>query len=237
VSALWTSDEIAKATGGSASAAFERFWGSLRQPRGGGGDLFVALKGESTDGHRFLDKAFAQGAAGAIVSEAVASACAGGRYHAALEALGEASRARMTGKVIGVTGSVGKTGTKEALFAGARAIQSGGGASVGQELQQPYRRAVEPRPDAADKCVRRVRDGDEPRRRTVGADADGAARCRDRHHDRARAYRVFRYEAAIAQAKAEIFEGLEPGGTAVIVPMTARMLRRFMPRPMPMPRA
>ncbi|MFV1202173.1 Mur ligase family protein, partial [Klebsiella pneumoniae] len=70
-----------------------------------------------TDGHKFLDQAFASGAAGAVVSRATAHPHV--LTHdtmAALEDLARASRARMGGVVIGVTGSVGKTGTKEALF-------------------------------------------------------------------------------------------------------------------------
>ena len=85
----------------------------------GPGDLFIALKGEATDGHRFVDQAFAAGAAAALVSEAVAQPHVLRRRHHAPRSndLAWASRERCQGKVIGVTGSVGKTGTKEALFA------------------------------------------------------------------------------------------------------------------------
>ena len=51
-------------------------------------------------------------------------------------------------KIVGVTGSVGKTGTKEALFAALDRAAPGARAPLGQELQQPYRRAAEPRADA-----------------------------------------------------------------------------------------
>src|SRR3546814_15943246 len=76
------------------------------------------MKGEATDGNKFIDKASAAGAAG-IVCESpidfphvrVADSAA------ALNALGIASRSRSHGRIIGVTGSAGKTGTKEALFA------------------------------------------------------------------------------------------------------------------------
>ncbi|WP_227649914.1 Mur ligase domain-containing protein, partial [Klebsiella pneumoniae] len=66
---LWTSQEIAEATGGTASGAFEATGVAFDSREVGQGDLFLALKGETTDGHRFLDQTFAQGAAGAIVSE------------------------------------------------------------------------------------------------------------------------------------------------------------------------
>ena len=73
---------------------------------------------------------------------------------AGLEALGRAARARRTARqVIGVTGSAGKTGTKEALFAALDRSPSAGGASLGQELQQPYRRAAEPRADACGHAI------------------------------------------------------------------------------------
>ena len=59
---LWTADEIAAATGGTASAAFEASGVTFDSREVGQGDLFLALKGEATDGHRYLDQAFAQGA-------------------------------------------------------------------------------------------------------------------------------------------------------------------------------
>jgi UDP-N-acetylmuramoyl-tripeptide--D-alanyl-D-alanine ligase len=115
---LWTTAEIVAATGGVASGDVVATGVTFDSREVGPGDLFVALSGEATDGHRFLDQAFARGAAGAIVSRD----CAGPHVRvddtmAALEALARAARARMTGRVIGVTGSVGKTGTKEALAA------------------------------------------------------------------------------------------------------------------------
>src|SRR3546814_11699367 len=76
------------------------------------------MKGEATDGHKFIDKAIAAGAAGILCETAV------DHPHvrvtdsaAALNALGVASRARSRARIVGVTGSAGKTGTKEALFA------------------------------------------------------------------------------------------------------------------------
>ena len=115
---LWTAFDIATATDGEVHGDFTASGVAFDSREIGAGDLFVALTGETTDGHRFLDKVFDAGAAGAITSEA----CNGPHVRvadttAALEALGRAARARMAGKVIGVTGSVGKTGTKETLFA------------------------------------------------------------------------------------------------------------------------
>lgn len=115
---LWTSQEIASATGGRPSQDFEvngvTFDSREVQP----GDLFVAMPGTVHDGHGFVDPAFASGAAGAIVSQPV-----DGPHilvedtFAALRALGRASRLRSQATILGVTGSVGKTSTKEALYA------------------------------------------------------------------------------------------------------------------------
>ena len=116
--ALWTSVEIAAATGGAASGDFAVDAVAFDSREVGPGALFFALTGETTDGHRFLDQAFASGAAGAVVSTPTPHPhILTDDTTAALEALARASRARMGGVVIGVTGSAGKTGTKEALFA------------------------------------------------------------------------------------------------------------------------
>jgi UDP-N-acetylmuramoyl-tripeptide--D-alanyl-D-alanine ligase len=115
---LWTSSEIATATGGHASGEFAVSGVAFDSRDVGPGDLFVALSGEQTDGHNFLDGAFGHGAAGAIVSQPVSHphvlVC---DTTAALNALGIAARGRTAARVAGVTGSVGKTGTKEALAA------------------------------------------------------------------------------------------------------------------------
>jgi UDP-N-acetylmuramoyl-tripeptide--D-alanyl-D-alanine ligase len=88
----------------------------------GAGDLFFALAGENRDGHGFVEAALKAGAAAAVVTAPNVSALqhAGPLYVvddvlAAMERLGKASRARMHGRVVAVTGSVGKTSTKEAL--------------------------------------------------------------------------------------------------------------------------
>ena len=115
---LWTSHEIAAATGGTASDSFAVGGVAFNSQEVGEGDLFIALTGETTDGHRFVDGAFAHGAAGAIVSQPVAHPhILVADTMAALNALGVASRARTAARVTGITGSVGKTGTKEALAA------------------------------------------------------------------------------------------------------------------------
>lgn len=115
---LWTAAEIAAATGGVASADFSVNGIAFDSREIGGGDLFIAMIGENDDGHRHVDGAFARGAAGAIVSQPVSHPhVLVADTAAALNALGVASRARTVARVAGVTGSVGKTGTKEALAA------------------------------------------------------------------------------------------------------------------------
>ncbi|MCB1535071.1 MAG: UDP-N-acetylmuramoylalanyl-D-glutamyl-2,6-diaminopimelate--D-alanyl-D-alanine ligase [Rhodoblastus sp.] len=86
------------------------------------GDLFVALKGDNSDGHDYVRKAFEAGAAAAVIDEAHAQALTGaGPLYvakdtlAALEGLGRAARARSKARIVAVTGSVGKTTTKELL--------------------------------------------------------------------------------------------------------------------------
>jgi len=84
------------------------------------GELFVALKGQRYDGHDFVVEAMRRGAAAAIVSEPIAAAGAGAavliQVNDTLEAMGRiaaAHRSRFALPVVAITGSVGKTTTKE----------------------------------------------------------------------------------------------------------------------------
>ena len=86
------------------------------------GDLFFAIRGEANDGHAFVEKAFEKGAAAAVVDEAHADALKNfGTLFVvhdvlrAMEDFGSAARRRMSGMVVAITGSVGKTSTKEML--------------------------------------------------------------------------------------------------------------------------
>ncbi|MBU2341272.1 MAG: UDP-N-acetylmuramoylalanyl-D-glutamyl-2, 6-diaminopimelate--D-alanyl-D-alanine ligase, partial [Alphaproteobacteria bacterium] len=69
--ALWDAAAIAEATGGVASGAFQVSGVETDSREVRDGDLFVALKGEAMDGHRFLDAAFAKGAGAALVDRPV----------------------------------------------------------------------------------------------------------------------------------------------------------------------
>ena len=86
------------------------------------GELYFAIKGDNSDGHDYVAKAFQQGAVAAVVDEAHVAALKplGSLYVVrdvlkALEGLARAARKRSKAKIIAVTGSVGKTSTKEAL--------------------------------------------------------------------------------------------------------------------------
>ncbi|AZY94813.1 MULTISPECIES: UDP-N-acetylmuramoyl-tripeptide--D-alanyl-D-alanine ligase [Paracoccus] len=115
---LWTSDDAAAATGGRVTAAWAASGVSIDTRTIAPGDLFVALQADR-DGHDFVAQALARGAAAALVSripDGVASDApllVVPDVLVALEDLGRAGRARMTGRVIAITGSVGKTSTKE----------------------------------------------------------------------------------------------------------------------------
>lgn len=115
---LWTSDDAAAATGGRVTAAWTASGVSIDTRTIAPGDLFVALQADR-DGHDFVAQALARGAAAALVSripDGVASDApllVVPDVLVALEDLGRAGRARMTGRVIAITGSVGKTSTKE----------------------------------------------------------------------------------------------------------------------------
>ena len=115
---LWTADEIAAATCGAVHGDFDVDAVTFDSREVIGGELFVALTGEATDGHRFVDQAVARGARGLLVSEAVAAPHVRvADTFAALLALGAAARDRATALRIGVTGSAGKTGVKSAIAA------------------------------------------------------------------------------------------------------------------------
>ncbi|HEU5422476.1 MAG TPA: UDP-N-acetylmuramoyl-tripeptide--D-alanyl-D-alanine ligase, partial [Nitrolancea sp.] len=106
-----------------AGLAFRRVWHDSRQV--GPGDLFVALKGESLDGHDFVAQAFARGASAALVDRAHRDALAPlGRplivvrdTLAALHDLATYWRGLYATTVIGITGSIGKSSTKEVVAA------------------------------------------------------------------------------------------------------------------------
>jgi UDP-N-acetylmuramoyl-tripeptide--D-alanyl-D-alanine ligase len=119
--ALWTAAEAAAATGGRTGRSWSVSGVSIDSRTVAAGDLFIALAGPSFDGHDFAAAALAQGAAAAMVARIPAGLTVDGPLLvvddtlAALGRLGAASRARSPARIAAVTGSAGKTSTKEAL--------------------------------------------------------------------------------------------------------------------------
>ncbi|TJZ90793.1 UDP-N-acetylmuramoyl-tripeptide--D-alanyl-D-alanine ligase [Paracoccus gahaiensis] len=115
---LWTAVDAASATGGRAQGDWTASGVSIDTRTLAPGDLFVALT-DARDGHDFVVQALQKGAAAALVSRIPEGVAPDAPLLvvpdvlAGLEALGRAGRARMTGKVIAITGSVGKTSTKD----------------------------------------------------------------------------------------------------------------------------
>lgn len=215
--ALWDAASIAAATGGVASCDFQVSGVEIDSRDVVAGDLFFALKGESTDGHSFLDKAFANGAVAAVVDRPVdVPHVLVENTSSALQLLAKAARIRANAIRIGVTGSVGKTGVKEAIFAALdRASRGAAHRSV-----RSYNNHVGV-PLSLSRMNSRSKFGIfEMGMNHAGEIADLTAQVRPHvavittiapaHIE------MLGSEEAIADAKAEIFLGLEEGGTAVI---------------------
>ena len=217
MSALWTSDEIAAATGGTASARFEVTGVTFDSREVGPGDLFVAMPGSVHDGHKFVDAAFAAGAAGAIVAQPVSGPhVLVDDTFAALQALGRASRERTAATIIGVTGSVGKTSTKEALYAALDRNRPGkvhrSVKSYNNHTGVPLSLARMPRGTEFGIFEMGMNNAGEIRALTAQVRPHLAiiTAIAPAHIENLGS------EQAIADAKAEIFEGLEPDGVAII---------------------
>lgn len=114
---LWTSQDIALATHGFVAGDFSATGVSIDTRTLVPGDLFVALKGPKADGHDHIEGAMKAGAAGVLTEKPLADvpSVVVGDTMKALTDLGACARERALGKVVGITGSFGKTGCKEAL--------------------------------------------------------------------------------------------------------------------------
>lgn len=117
---LWSGQDIIKATNGQAAATNWSVTGlSIDSRTLKPGDLFIALKGFAQDGHQFIPQAIAAGAGAILSHQPIASSTLPVVYVTdtmqALIQLGAAARRRSAATVIGVTGSAGKTSTKEML--------------------------------------------------------------------------------------------------------------------------
>lgn len=221
MTALWTAQDAAAATGGrNTGGAWQANGVSIDSRTVVAGDLFVALAGPKFDGHDYVAGALARGGAAAVVAKQPAKVEADAKLlvvadtQAALEALGHAARARAQGKIIAITGSVGKTGTKEALKTvlsrQARAFASSG--SLNNHWGVPLSLSRMPadsqygvfelgmnHPGEIDALVRMVR----PHVAVITT-------IEPAHLG------FFPSVEAIADAKAEIFRGVERGGAAIL---------------------
>jgi UDP-N-acetylmuramoyl-tripeptide--D-alanyl-D-alanine ligase len=220
VTALWTASELTAATGGTAHGDFSASGVSIDSRSAAPGDLFIALRGETFDGHAFAAAALAGGAAAAMVDTLPEGLPAGakllivGDTLAGLTALGVAARARSRAKIIGVTGSVGKTGTKEALrlVLAEQAATHASASSFNNHWGLPLTLARMP-PDTELGILE------------LGMNHAGELAALSRIA-RPHVALITTVEAAhlgffptveaIADAKAEIFTGVDPGGTAVL---------------------
>ena len=119
MTALWTDAALARATGGRLAARVQASGVSIDTRTLAPGDLFVALVGENGDGHAHVAAAFERGAAASVVHAAGLTPDLRLLHvtdtQQALADLGHFARARFAGRLVAVTGSVGKTTTKEML--------------------------------------------------------------------------------------------------------------------------
>ena len=217
---LWTAEEAASATGGRATADWHATGVSIDTRTLKPGDLFVALKA-SRDGHDFVAQALKKGAAAALVSRVpdgvadTAPLLIVEDVQTALEALGRAGRARSNARVVAVTGSVGKTSTKDMLrhVLSAQGKTHAAEASYNNQWGVPLTLARMP----ADTKYAVIE---------IGMNHPGEiaplARMACPHVATVTTVAPVHLEAfddgieGIAREKASVFEGLEPGGTAVI---------------------
>ncbi|KKC35606.1 hypothetical protein WH87_16295 [Devosia epidermidihirudinis] len=215
--ALYTLDAVLAATRGRAEGVTAREINSISiDSREIGTDaLFVAIKGDRFDGHDFVDTALANGAAAALVSRGegpsrivVADALDG------LRDIAKAARTRSRAFIVGVTGSVGKTTTKEAI----RTVFEAAGKthasikSFNNHWGVPLMLARFPEDAQFGVFEMGMSAPDEirPLAQLVRPHVAVITTIAPAH------FEAFGSLEGIARAKAEIFEGLEPGGTVVL---------------------
>lgn len=216
---LWTSADAARATGGRATRDWAAGGVSIDTRTLAPGDLFVALK-DARDGHDFVAQALAGGAAAALVSRVPADVPPDAPLLVVpdvldgLRGLATHARARTAARVIGVTGSVGKTSTKEML----RATLSGQGATHAAEASYNNHWGVpltlaRMHADAAFAVIEigMNHPGEiAPLARLAGPDVAVITTVAPAHLE------AFDNIEGIAREKASIMDGLRPGGTAVL---------------------
>ena len=215
---LWTSQDAESATGGHSTQPWQASGVSIDTRTLQPGDLFVALK-DVRDGHDFVAQALEKGAAAALVSRIPEGVTQNAPLLIvpdvlkALADLGAAARARTRARVVGVTGSVGKTSTKEML----RAILSGQGKTHAAEASYNNHWGVPltlaRMPADTDYAVIEIgmnHPGEiAPLARLARLDVAMVTTVAPAHLE------AFDSIEGIAHEKASIFDGLVPGGTAI----------------------
>ena len=214
---LWTSTDILAATGGRAvGAPFEAGGVTFNTCELEPGDLFVALAGVR-DGHDFVAQALAAGAAGALVAHPVGEGpqVVVGDPLTALERLAAAARDRSPARRAAVTGSVGKTSVTQAIAAALRLAGPAHSSvkSFNNHIGVPLTLARMPR--ATERAVFEIgmnhAEEIRPLARLVRPHVAVVTTVGPVHTEN-----FADGEAGVARAKAEVFDGLEPGGAAVI---------------------
>lgn len=220
MTALWTSEEAQGATLGVPSRTFEVNGLSIDTRTLSKGDMFVALQGENRDGHDFIEAAFSAGAAAALVKRRpadvadTAALLTVANTQRALEDLAVAARARSDARIVAVTGSVGKTTTKEILRIAFAALGTthASASSYNNHWGVPLSLAALPR-DARYAVFEIGMNHFGEIRALVGFVRPHVAlvtAVAPAHLE------FFGSCEAITDAKSEIFEGIAPGGAALI---------------------
>lgn len=183
-------------------------------------DLFIAIKGPAQDGHEYVHKAFAAGASAAIVQSAPPQVPEDAPLiyvedtFAALQALGRAGRARAQTKILAVTGSVGKTSSKELLRLALGTVKDtyANEGSLNNHWGVPLSLARLPQDAVYGVFEIGMNHAGElgPLAQEVRPDVALITNVEAVHLEH------FGSVEAIADAKAEIFLGLSPSGTAVL---------------------
>ena len=217
---LWTSADAAAATGGRAARSWRADGVSIDSRTAGPGDLFVAVAGPEKDGHDYVGAALAAGAAAAVVHRRPDGVAEDAPLVLvddsldALTALGRHARARGGARIAAVTGSVGKTGTKEALrhALAPQGETSASAASYNNLWGVPLSLARMPPGAAFGVFEVGMNHAGEiaPLARLIRPHVAVVTNVEPAH------IAHFPSLEAIADAKAEIFEGLEPGGVCVL---------------------
>ena len=225
---MWTADDLGAATRGAMRTLFGATGISIDTRTLQPGDLFVALRGEHGDGHAHVADALAKGAAGAMVSRDLPGATLLVRDTLeGLWSLGRHARARFRGRMVAITGSVGKTTTKEMLrtILAAEGVTHAAPASYNNHWGVPLTLARLP-PDAQF-CVAEL-----------GTNHPGEIRPLSllvRPHvaviTAVEAAHIGHFGSieAIAAEKNAVADGLVPGGAAIL-PADSAMLGRLAPR-------